>query len=600
MTGKKPPSPLKNELVKFFDTQAIYGKRYSYEVFSYVLAIGKKYHYEIGSKSAGTQAPGAVMGTTFSRDLEEHYLVFDFLKYYFKNIHRVRKEAIKNAPTTEMRKFADQFLQISQQIADEYQRTSVSSGISSRTNSILGPIISNIKSRFLKDLRDILNSYLIDIGADTVLRNQSRNVLQSHLLSYLTMTSPTGNFVPGNWSYSFEKVNNRGIVQNALKVGIREDLATKAKIPNAQVPQPQIDNEYVILQQVWRYIGTEFFNLFNTRTVATYLRNIDDELNRIVRYLGNATGRSVGGTLNPGGALAIDKLKIVSKDYIPLIEVPLFTVSGKILDGPPVAPSISFVPYKDVNNKVMIKLKGENTEYYEVPEYINANEQPIINDMINTRGTDQFGRLLFKTDDYLTKFEIFRTDVRPRSYRDFSGKLIKKVDLEGKYSSYNHYDSIIPNKKYYYTFRSIDQHDHFSNPSAVYEFVLNDDGGFLFPEVNIIEFDDVDYYDFESNIKKYIQIRPSAQNRIFDPELVNSDVASASDLEFTKKTDSNPPLGISDDPVWGKDFKLRITSKTSGKKIDINFTFDKKYIKKDVADFETDPKLPAVVYVPKF
>jgi len=295
--------------------------------------------------------------------------------------------------------------------------------------------------------------------------------------------------------------------------------------------------------------------------------------------------------------IEFDKFKIITEDYVPLLEIPLFAVSAKILDGPPVPPKISFVPYKDINNKVMIKLKGEGTEYYEVPKIINQSEQELINELINTRGTDKQGRLLFKTDDYLSKFEIFRTDIRPKSYTDFSGKVIKRVDLEGKYSSYNHLDNIVPNKKYYYTFRSYDAHENFSNPSPVYEFILNDDNGFLYPEVRIIQFDDTDYYNFESNMQRYIQIRPSAQNIIFDPELINDDVKSAKDLGFVKTNDSNPPLGIANDPVWGKNFKLRITSKTSGKKVDINFTFTKKHKiveKPDAGTAGEDKPLPLV------
>jgi len=37
-------------------------------------------------------------------------------------------------------------------------------------------------------------------------------------------------------------------------------------------------------------------------------------------------------------------------------------------------------------------------------------------------------------------------------------------------------------------------------------------------------------------------------------------------------------LGSEDEPVWGKKFKVRLISKSTGKKIDFNFAVDHKHI----------------------
>tara|TARA_R110002110_G_scaffold218080_1_gene432037 strand:- start:348 stop:947 length:600 start_codon:yes stop_codon:yes gene_type:complete len=196
--------------------------------------------------------------------------------------------------------------------------------------------------------------------------------------------------------------------------------------------------------------------------------------------------------------------------------------------------------------------------------------------MINTRGTDKQGRLLYKTDDYLSRFEAYRMEERPKSYKDFAPHLRKRIDLEGKYSSFTLNDKIEANKKYYYTFRSFDVHGHYSNPTPVYEFILNNDGGFLYPEIRIVDFEVSDYFEFSKTMQKYIQIKPSAQNVILNPELIKNK-QSARDLECENKASVPPPLGVASNAVWGKNFKLRITSKTSGKKIDVNFNFEKNH-----------------------
>ena len=269
-------------------------------------------------------------------------------------------------------------------------------------------------------------------------------------------------------------------------------------------------------------------------------------------------------------------LDVLVQDYIPLMEIPIFSVGGKILDKPPVAPIVEFIPFKDNAQDLMIYLKGESTEYFEHPQIINPEDQKAINDIIRSRGTDKQGKILYGTDDYLSRFEVYRMEERPKSYADFSPNLRKQFDLADQAPAISFLDRIVPNKKYYYIFRSFDIHGHFSNPTPVYEFILHDDAGFLSPSVRIINFEDDDYYEFSKDLRQYLQIKPSAQNVIFDPDLFIGDVKSANELAFVKEEKAEPPLGISDTPVWGRKFKVRITSKSTGKKIDVNFTFKRK------------------------
>ena len=45
---------------------------------------------------------------------------------------------------------------------------------------------------------------------------------------------------------------------------------------------------------------------------------------------------------------------------------------------------------------------------------------------------------------------------------------------------------------------------------------------------------------------------------------------------------TSPELGMGlETPVWSKKFKLRVTSKTTGKKVDINFSFKQKSVNTD-------------------
>ncbi len=45
---------------------------------------------------------------------------------------------------------------------------------------------------------------------------------------------------------------------------------------------------------------------------------------------------------------------------------------------------------------------------------------------------------------------------------------------------------------------------------------------------------------------------------------------------------TSPQLGVGvERPVWNKKYKLRVTSKTTGKKVDINFSFKQKSVNTD-------------------
>jgi hypothetical protein len=67
------------------------------------------------------------------------------------------------------------------------------------------------------------------------------------------------------------------------------------------------------------------------------------------------------------------------------------------------------------------------------------------------------------------------------------------------------------------------------------------------------------------SFKKLLNIVPNIEN-----VLLNDEDVDYSDTSENQK--DNVKFGQSDDPVWDKTFKIRLTSKKTGKKIDINLT----------------------------
>ena len=80
------------------------------------------------------------------------------------------------------------------------------------------------------------------------------------------------------------------------------------------------------------------------------------------------------------------------------------------------------------------------------------------------------------------------------------------------------------------------------------------------------------YKDISNSIKNVIQVVPSLSQLLFD----NSDV----DYQKTATSQiSKVKVGVADDTIWDKTFKLRLTSKKTGKKIDLNITYNDPSVK---------------------
>ena len=123
-------------------------------------------------------------------------------------------------------------------------------------------------------------------------------------------------------------------------------------------------------------------------------------------------------------------------------------------------------------------------------------------------------------------------------------------------------------------FRSIDNHGNVSNPSPPFEVTLV---GGVSPYLIINEFS---YTGEEKKLetktkgfKKFLLLRPAMEQLTTDRSRMDPETVSSLDVNS-----SNPVLlGKKTPPIWGKKFKMRVTSKKTGKKIDFNLEYDYKF-----------------------
>ena len=248
-----------------------------------------------------------------------------------------------------------------------------------------------------------------------------------------------------------------------------------------------------------------------------------------------------------GGAFHAN-LMVKLEPSIVLLEDKIFSTPDIIiLDKPPVIPDINIVPYRAVNNRIKILMTGASDRYRAKPVIMLESDEDEF-DRIIAAQLSLDGKVEFGSDDPVKTFQIFRVQKKPSTYADF--ELYDQVTQEV------YEEQILPNTKYYYTFRVIDDHGHVSNPTPVYEVELIDEKGAVKPIIRLVDMVPPKNKTNTKDCQKYIYLKPALKQLYFsdDPEV---------DSIFSESEQK-------------KKYKMRLTSKGSGKKIDINFSFKKK------------------------
>ena len=273
---------------------------------------------------------------------------------------------------------------------------------------------------------------------------------------------------------------------------------------------------------------------------------------------------------------------------IKVVEIPLYMSSGKVLDLPPLPPEIDFKPIQGSSNKLRISLNMSLGLQDLAPTSLNSSEQAVYDQLsINQGRTD--GLLTFGSDDAPIAFEVFKLNQPPAKIEDFNGSRIAIVPTlisDGKTSRQAGGATYIAaqpiNQKCYYMFRSVDFHGGISNPSTVYEVELYGDSGVTFPIIRQYRFGQISSKMDTKSARKIIQILPRFTQAYLNQQA--SGLVDPATGEVKAAMTGDIFLGVENDPLFGRGdkprkFKIRITSKTTGKKIDLNINFKTKEVR---------------------
>lgn len=252
-----------------------------------------------------------------------------------------------------------------------------------------------------------------------------------------------------------------------------------------------------------------------------------------------------------------------------LVENYIYTISGIVVDKPGAMPEVTIVPFKDNSKDILMLFNPSTVEYNLVDIPFNESEIEVYNKIRESQQKEEGEKLRFGGDDKVKEYYIYRIESYPKSYEDFYNAFYQSVRTECNCTSAEVLEQIEPNKKYYYVFRSVDVHDNISYPSPVYEVELVNENKMVFLKTNVVPFADKEYKKPSKSARRLLHIRPSnSQTLLLGKSIEDYENGVTPDIKIGDHNNL-------DNFVWGKNFKMRIKSKKTGKFIDVNFKFEK-------------------------
>ena len=311
-------------------------------------------------------------------------------------------------------------------------------------------------------------------------------------------------------------------------------------------------------------------------------------------------------SLNSNSDDRLAMFDVICEPDVKLVEMPYYKKTVVVNDAASTAPEVDIVPLRGQDNQIKINfypssvgvelkpffINTENSELEKYDKIRKAQDRDLLTmefgelglaqtmgiefaqDMPATFPPEAYvePKLMFKSDDFATHYEIYRFD-EPPTFASIQNSLLLTMDALHS-SSYT--DTIEQNKKYYYMFRSIDVHGNPSYPSSFYQVEMVENSGAVYPVISIYEPEIQETGLKRKAFKKRLKIDAAAMQTVFDT--ISSDfdettVAGSNAVQTIMLGKKSKKLFASADSKNHKKFKFRVKSRHTGKIVDLNVVF---------------------------
>lgn len=251
------------------------------------------------------------------------------------------------------------------------------------------------------------------------------------------------------------------------------------------------------------------------------------------------------------------------------------SMTGIVVDKPSPPPEVEIVPYKDNSENLLLMFNPSTVEYKMEPVFFNEQEQRDYDIIRESQQIEPEEKTIkFGGDDKTEAYQIYRIEKHPFSYEDFYDNLYKTVETLCNCTTAEFLETIEPNKKYYYLFRSVDVHGHISNPTEIYEVELVSENGLSFLLKKNVPFMKKEFKKPEKSMRRFLHIKPNLLQSYLPEQELDITGDAKQQAEQIQLGNEN----VLGDFIWGKQYKIRIKSKSTNKYIDVKFKFDQRFL----------------------
>jgi hypothetical protein len=271
-------------------------------------------------------------------------------------------------------------------------------------------------------------------------------------------------------------------------------------------------------------------------------------------------------------------LKTYIVPSILIIEVPYYEEEIFVIDSPPIYPLADFYTYSNEVGKILINFSQNSGRFLEEPIGLISSEISRLSRIRKFQKKKNFEKILYKSDDFATVIELFKTDVAPKNYLYFKDYYIGTLEEVTSFI-----DFIETNKKYYYSFRTKDIHGNISNMSPIYEVELKYYNNYGYLDIKLYNFEKEEPIEHKS-FKRFLYIDGNYEQTKIDFEKSNliyiDPEGNQTEGKTAKEINNTPILGGNSGGIFdNKYFKIKIKSTNSGKVFDLLLNFNTVHIK---------------------